>query len=156
MANLDVQQEQRYEDDENGNKVRIEGRPGDIKINNYFTTSQLPRGVEHRHLYIDVTVANIFAKSYLSTAAKKRSAIAQSKEIHKLKKYQNCPNIMGIGIECIGTLSKNGKSIINFLANRLSIIKNIPKSIWINRIRSNLLAVLMQQNAKMIIQCYNL
>ena len=63
---------------------------------------------------------------------------------------------MGIGIECTGAISKNGKVLINHIANRLSLLQNIPQSIWVNRIRSNILAVLMQHNANMIIKCYNL
>ena len=145
LAGLDVQQEQRYEIDVNNNKVRIEGRPGDIKINNYYTETTLPENMTDRDVYIDVTVANICADTYIKQASKKRAVIAQAKEKHKLKKYQNNPNIMGIGMETFG------KTIINYLANRLSLLHNIPYSIWINRIRSNLLAVLMQQNAQMII-----
>ena len=34
MAHLDVQTEQRYKDDGKGGKIRIQGRHGDIKINN--------------------------------------------------------------------------------------------------------------------------
>ena len=156
IANLDVQQEQRYESDGDGNKIRIQGRPGDIKINNYFTTTTLPKNVKHRNLYVDITVANIFAPTYLKRAAKKRSIIATEKEKHKLKKYQDCPNIMGIGFECMGAMSKNGKRLINYIAERISLLKNIPKSLMINRIRSNLLADMMQSNANMIIKCYNL
>ena len=63
---------------------------------------------------------------------------------------------MGIGMECMGTISKNGKKIINYVADRLSLLKNEPKSIWINKIRSNILAVLMQHNAQMVLKCYNL
>ena len=63
---------------------------------------------------------------------------------------------MGVGIECLGFMSKNGKKIINYVADRLSILRNEPKSIWVHRITSNLLAVLMQQNTKMIMQCYKI
>ena len=59
-------------------------------------------------------------------------------------------------MECMGTISKNGKKIIHYVADRLSLLKNETKSIWINRIRSNILAVLMQHNAQMIMKCYNL
>ena len=55
-----------------------------------------------------------------------------------------------------GYIIKNGKTIINYIAERLALIKNVSKSIWINRIRSNILADLMQSNADMIIKCYNL
>ena len=43
-------------------------------------------------------------------------------------------------MEVFGTISNNGKDIIHFLANCLSLLKNMPQSIWINGIRSNLLA----------------
>ena len=71
-AKLDVLKEQRYKDDGNGGKVRIEGRPGDIKINNYFTTTSKPKGAESRDLYIDFTVCNIFKSTYIDTESKKR------------------------------------------------------------------------------------
>ena len=156
MADLDVEKEKRYEDDGQGNMVRIQGRPGDIKINNYYTNTTLPKGITNRDIYIDVTVANITCDTYIDKASKKRGAIAALKEIHKEKKYQNNPNIKGIGMEVFGAISNNGKDIIHYLSNRISLLKNMPQSIWINRIRSNLLAVLMQHNSKMIIKCYGL
>ena len=155
-AKMEVEQEKRYEDDGNGGKQRIQGRPGDLKIINFFTTSKLPDGCTHRNLYVDATVVNIYADTYIGKASVKRGVMAQEKEKHKSKKYQNNPNIMGIGIEVMGTISKNGKTVINHIANRLSLLQDIPQSIWINRIRSNILAVLMQHNAQMIIKCYNL
>ena len=78
----------------------------------------------------------------------------KEKEKHKDSKYHNRANIMGVGVECMGTISKNGKKINNYVAERLSLLKNEPKSIWINRIRSNILAVLMQHNAQMIFNFY--
>ena len=63
---------------------------------------------------------------------------------------------MGVGIECMGFISKNGKKIINFVADGLAILKNEPKSLWVNRIRSNLLAVLMKNNTQMMMKCYRL
>ena len=35
----------------------------------------------------------------------------------------------GIGIECLGYISKNGKKIINYIADRLSLLRNESKSI---------------------------
>ena len=81
--------------------------------------------------------------------------MARQKQQHKDSKYHNRSDIMGIGIEVLGAISKNGKTIINYTAERLALLRNQPKSIWINRIRSNLLAVLMQHNAQMIMKCYN-
>ena len=109
---MDVQKEQRYQDDGNGGKIRKEGRPGDIKINNYFTTTSIPKDATHRDLYIDFTVGNIFANTYINTTSKKRGELAKKKENHKDSKYHNSSNIMGVGIECLGIMSKNGKKII--------------------------------------------
>ena len=155
QAGFNVQQEQRYEIDSNGNKSRIQGRPGDIKINNYYTTVNLPKDCETRDLYIDFTFVNILAPSYVKIAAKYRGKVAEQKQQHKLKKYQNNPNIMGIGIETLGAMSSNGKKLINEIAKRLEIKNNIDQSIHVNRIRSNLLAIMMKHNASMIIKCYN-
>ena len=141
QAGYDVQKEQRYENN--------------IKINNYYTTANLPKDCKSRHLYIDLTFANILAPSYVKIAAKHRGKIASQKQQHKLKKYQNNPNIFGIGIEVLGAMSSNGKILINEIAKRLEIKNNIDKSIHINRIRSNLLATMMQHNANMIIKCYD-
>ena len=88
--------------------------------------------------------------------SKKRGYWAQEKENFKNNKYCKDPNIMRISIECLGYISKNGKKIINYVADRLSLLRNESKSIWINRIRSNLLAVLMKHNTKMIMQCYKI
>ena len=70
MANLEVEKEKRYEDDGQGNMVRIQGHPGDIKIINYYTTTTLPKNVTNRDLYIDVTVANITDDTYIQKASK--------------------------------------------------------------------------------------
>ena len=75
MAKLDVKQEQRYDTDKDGNRFRIPGRPGDIKIVNYFSETVLPAGVKNRDVYVDVTVANIFADSYLAKAANMRGQL---------------------------------------------------------------------------------
>ena len=41
---------------------------------------------------------------------------------------------MSIGIACMGTIAKNGKNTISFVANRTALLKNKSKSIWISRI----------------------
>ena len=45
--------------------VRIKARPGDT----------LPKGYDSRDIYIDVTVANITADTYIDKASKKRGSI---------------------------------------------------------------------------------
>ena len=81
---LNVLKEQRYKDDGNGGKVTIEGRPVDIKINNYFTTTSIPKRATHRHLYIDFTVVNIFKNTYIDATSKKRRELARLKENIKM------------------------------------------------------------------------
>ena len=66
QAGFDVQKEQTYENNINGHKARI-------KINNYYTTSNLPNDCKSRHLYIDLTFTNILAPSYVKIAAKQNA-----------------------------------------------------------------------------------
>ena len=75
VAKLQVQKEQRYQDDGNGGKIRIHGHPGDIKIINYFSTSEKPKDAVGLDLYIDCTVVNIFADTYINTSSKKRGEL---------------------------------------------------------------------------------
>ena len=116
----------------------------------------MPSEYKSRHLWIDFTFVNIFAPSYIKTAAKYRGKVAQQKQENKLQKYKNDPNIFGIGVEVLGAMSSNGKTIINEIAKRLEIKDNTHHSIHINRIRSNILATMMYHNSKMIIKCYDL
>ena len=110
QAGFEVEKEQRYDIDKDGNKTRIQGRPGDVKIKNFFTNANLPSEYKSRDLFVDITCVNIFAQSYLKTAAKYRGKLAKMKQENKLKKYQNSPNVMGIGIEVLGAVSPNGKA----------------------------------------------
>ena len=45
---------------------------------------------------------------------------------------------MVVGIKYLGLMSKNGKKIINGVADRLSLLRKEPKSIWVNRIISSI------------------
>ena len=60
------------------------------------------------------------------------------------------PDIWGIGIESYGGMSSNGKKLLHTLAERIEKKKNISKSILINRMRSQIIAILNKWNAKMI------
>ena len=88
-----VLKEQIHKDDGNGGKLTIERRPGDIKINNYFITASKLKSADHRDLYIDFTVVNIFSDSYIDLSSKKRGEIARKKEKHKDSEYHKKPNI---------------------------------------------------------------
>ena len=85
MAKLDVEKEQRYKDDGNNGKIRIQGRPGDIKIKNYFTASTIPRNSNHRDLYVDFSIVNIFADTYINKASKYRGYWAKEREKLKIR-----------------------------------------------------------------------
>ena len=134
----------------NGNLVRIPGRPGDIKIHDFFTSSDHSNG--HRDLYLEV--GNVSASSYVKNAAKTRLFVANEKEKDKNGKYLNTYNIWGLGFESYGGSSPNCKKIFRYIAERLNANKNIEISRAINQVRASVLAVLMQHNARMILSSF--
>ena len=69
-----VEREKRYHV-VNGKKERRRDRPGDLVIDNWqFDEDNIGR------LYLDVTVGNIFSKSYVNQAAGKRLWLAEKLE----------------------------------------------------------------------------
>ena len=106
----------------------------------------------HLHLYNHIG----YVYHSITETSKIRGYWAKEREKRKDSKYHNTPNIMGVGLECMRFMSKNGKKIINYVAERLSLLKNESKSLWVNRIRSNIVAVLMKHNTQMMMQCYKL
>ena len=157
-TNIEYEKEARFEDMVNL-KNRIKERPGDIKLINYLKNADIEDG--NRDVYIDVTVCNILKKSYLVNASKRRAYYANDKETHKHKKYrdkieQGGFNFMGFGVEIFGGLSKNVKLFFQEIAKRMELKDGIDRSVHMNRIRSNFIAILMKQNVRMIKKCYNL
>ena len=142
-AGFDAVQEARYEHDEKtGDWVRRKERPGDILIKNWqFSDDNIG------NYYIDLTVANVFAKSNVKKAAK-RLAIAAEYAKAKCEKYRN--NISGFGLEVLGGMSKEMKALFQIMASNLEMKTDIAQSIWMNRIRSQFYAHLMLENVLMI------
>ena len=106
------------------------------------------------HQGLDITVGNVCASSYVKDAAKIRLHVANLKEETKNGKYLNTTNIWGLGFETFGGTSPNCKKIFRNIADRLSVRKNIPIGMAINQIRSSILAVMMQQNARMMLSSF--
>ena len=128
------------------NGKRLMERPGDIKIENLVIEDNDPMDI-----YLDITVGNIFAGSYIKMA-QKRMGLAKELELKKSQKYGNRADIMGLGYESLGAMSKNFKIIIRTIADRLEFKTNVIANIWIHRIRAQLNAKLMKFNAKMILE----
>ena len=122
--------EQRYDD--SGNR-RME-RPGDIMIENWNLGDD-----EIGKLYMDITIGNIFADTYVSKCAKKRLWLAEELESRKEEKYKNKDNIKGLGLEVLGGMSDNFKAIIQRIAENLELRTQIVQSIWMNKIRSTIM-----------------
>ena len=99
--------------------------------------------------YVDLTVANIFAKTNVKTAAK-RLKVAENYAVAKCKKYMNKPNISSFGLEVLGGMSKEMKALFQVMAANLEMRTDIARSIWMNRIRSQFYAHLMLENVLMI------
>ena len=144
-AGLNTQIEQKYEDIDN-QKIKVKGIPGDIKIMQYDNMS----GID---LYLDVVVGNVFAESYVKSAARERLWMAKEKEKQKLNKYNNEDNIKPMALESMGAMGPCFKKMIQDIAHRISERKNKPFSIILNRIRTRIIAILMKYNSSMIFSC---
>ena len=137
--------EQRYHKN-NGNIERIIGRPGDIVIKNFAWDDEEPMDT-----YIDITIGNIFARSHLHLA-QKRIRLASDLEAKKQEKYNNSKDIYGLGYEVLGGMSKNFQALLHAIAHARAARSGIKWTIWMNRLRAQLNAALMQENAKMILK----
>ena len=130
-------------DDKTGH--RLLERPGDIKILN-FTMDNL----DAMDCYFDVTIANIFAGKHINRA-QKRAEVAEWSQNQKLSKYRFDDNIFGLGYEVLGGMSSNFKSLIREIAMTMEVRTQVKASIWVSRMRTQLNALLMKNNAKMIL-----
>ena len=141
---FEAKQEQRYINVK-GRRLRKNQRPGDILIYNWrYDDDSIGR------LYVDLTVANIFCKSNLRDGCKKRALVAENYAVAKHNNYRNKDDIIGLGLEVLGGMSKNLKSLFGVIAEKLEARTDIARSVWINRIRSQFNGHLMLQNALMI------
>ena len=119
-SGFDAIQEARYEQDKNtGEWIGRNERPGDIMIRNWqFEDDSIG------NYYIDLTVANIFAKTNVKKASK-RLAIAKDYAKAKCEKYRNKPNISGFGLEVLGGMSDDMKALFLVMAANLEMRTDI-------------------------------
>ena len=151
-AGFQTKLEQRYVIGENGHYKRVDGVPGDILVFNW----NMEGDENERNMYFDLSVGNIFDSSYINSTSKTRAWLLCKKEREKSKKYGDAPNVQGLALEVTGGMSGNLNKVLQVLAERLENKTNIVKSIQMNRLRSNLLAHMMKQQAHQVLKCYNL
>ena len=145
QAGYNVLKEEKFDDN---NEDNIDGIPGDIKILNYDINN------EFKDLYLDVTVGNVMSQSYVDGAAKQRGYLNQLNEKRKSDKYGNQINIKGLSFETFGAISNNVKDIIKNIARKLEIKQAVHNTVLINRIRSQMVAALMQANGRMLVKSF--
>ena len=149
MADYITQKEQKYKLDDKNQIIRINGVPGDVKVIEWF------RGT-FDDAYMDVVVGNVFAKTYIKDAAEKRLSTAIKWEEKKRGKYKKNNDILPLAIESAGGIGHQFRQVIHQMAGKISTRKEIELPIMINRIRSNVIAMLMKHNAKMVISSMDL
>ena len=149
QAGYTVEKEKRYDN----NNIRITGRPGDLKILNYFVDDD---SINADDLYIDITVPNIYADKYIDTAKDHRAKIANNSENNKSTKYENREDIRGLGIETLGAMGNNFKKLIQEIARKISIRTNVKYPLVVNRIRTKIFSSLMKSNIEMIRKSFNI
>ena len=81
-----------------------------------------------------------------------RLGLATELENNKEKKYENRSDIYGLGYEVLGGMSKNLRALLHAISHAKEARSGIKWTIWMNRIRSQLNATLMLENARMILQ----
>ena len=150
-AGFKIQMEARYHM-VNGTKVRRHQRPGDIKILDWKFVDQNIIG----SIYFDVTVGNIFCSTYVRRASGKRLYTADKLEKLKDDKYDNRDDIQGLGLECMGGMSRKFVSLLQTIAEAMENRTDIARSIWMHKMRSNLIMELMYWNVKMVQACCNM
>ena len=144
QSGLNTKIEQKYKYDENKQEmIDNNGKvPGDILAYNFD---------DGNNYYFDVVVGNVFAKSYINNTSKTRLFLANDKENKKISKYKDIQYFIPLAIEVMGAIGDKIKYIIQNLADKLAKMKKIKYEIMMNRIRKNIIAILMKHNAKMII-----
>ena len=122
----------------------LTGIPEDIKVQNYDTLTG-------EDAYFDISVGNLFAATYVNQAANTRLYVASKVEEGKRRKYGNMGNIIPLAMETTGGFGVEFKEVLKDLAKRIECRKNIPAEYLLHRIKAKLTAVLMKDNAEMVI-----
>ena len=144
-AGYNTKIEQKYNWNANNNEYeRVDGIPGDIWVEKWSD--------DNKHdTYFDVTVSNVFAATYIKKAAETRLYTATLRETEKIKKYNNNQSVIPLAVETMGALGNKFKNILQKLAERISLRKNQPYNVTMNRIRTKIISILMKENAKMML-----
>ena len=125
-------------------------RPGDIAVPGYFKD-----GRSDTTAYFDVVISNIWSKSYIQHTAKRRLWLAKHKESVKKAKYRGNRNVIPISFEVTGASGPEMNNIIKRMAEIISMRKNMEYSETVNRIRTDIVGVLMRWNSNMIQSSWN-
>ena len=149
QAGFSTSRESRYINDGNGNYIRNLQRPGDIKIHNWKFDGNIIGDY-----YVDFTIGNTFAKSYINNTSKSRIWLAEKLEEDKDKKYQHKYNINGIGMQVLGGMGPALRGLIKCASVDLGLMSHTPDTVWLNRFRSRIMSVLMKHNVNMINHTY--
>ena len=144
QAHYEIEMEQRYISVD-GRYQRSLERPGDIKVINFALQCDQPKD-----LYLDISVANIFAKSHLAVA-QKRLGVARQVERRKFDKYGHRADIKGLGYEVLGGMSPNFKLILSEVSTQLENRSCVPREHWMHRLRAQMNARLMLCNVRMLL-----
>ena len=124
-------------------------RPGDLMIKDFFCD-----GRADCNAYLDVVVSNIYAPTYLPQTSKKRLYLAHKKEKEKKAKYNGNENVIPVSIEVTGSMGNTFRDICKHFAEEISIRSNVPYSICMQRIRSDIVGCLMKSQSEMVQSCW--
>ena len=145
QAQYNTKIEQKYTFNKDKNEMITNNKiPGDILAYRY------DQGNDY---YFDAVVGNIFASTYINKTSSNngRLWLAKTKEKDKISKHEHVPHFIPLAIEVLGGMGDRFKFVLQNLANKIATMKKIKYQVMMNRIRKQIIAVLMKQNAKMII-----
>ena len=154
-AGFDVYREAKYHKID-GVWIRRKSRPGDLCITNWPMEKDENGFIRYDSRYFDLSIGNVFCKSYIRNTAMERLYLAKLKEKEKSKKYGDKDDIFGLGFECLGGMSPNLKGLLQEIAEQLEMRTETTRAIWMNKMRSRIMMELIYHNTLMAQQCYNL
>ena len=134
--------EQKYTMNEDGKWEEFNGIPGDLVVKEWNKN-------QNQH-YFDVVVGNIVAECYYLDAEKEQLFLAKVKEKQKRDKY-DIKNFTPLAMEVMGAVGPEFRRTLQKLARVIGFKKKKKYENVMNQIRKKLIAVLMRENAKLII-----
>ena len=124
-----------------------EGRPGDVKLEDYFTSD----GVADTAAYIDVTVVSPFVITAIDSAAGSLHDLLQTRERDKRRKYANHPCYIPFALNFTGGLGADARNVLRRLADNMAQSSKRRYSEEVHRLYCRISAVLMREQADMIL-----